>query len=573
MNTAAMPVYEWDTIDWRAIERRVFKLQTRIYRASQRGDVKTVHRLQRLLMRSWTAKCLATRRVTQDNRGKKTAGIDGIKNVAPERRLVLAGLLTLQGKASPTRRVWIPKPGTAEKRGLGIPTMHNRAEQALVKLALEPEWEAQFEANSYGFRPGRSCHDAIEAIFLCIRFKPKYVLDADIAKCFDRINHQALLDKLHTFPAMRRAIKVWLKAGVMDGGTLFPTNEGTPQGGVASPLLANIALHGLEKTVTDLYPAHKARKGQHVMGKPTVVRYADDFLVFHDSEEEIHRVQQHVNDWLHGLGLELKPSKTRIAHTLHKENGHAGFDFLSFHVQQHPVGRSHTGKDPQQRPLGFKTIITPSKDATKRHQEALSQIVRHGRAAPQEALISALNLCIRGWVNYFATRNATQTFQLMSHLTYLKLRRWAKRRHPRKSAQWIARRYWHPDAGSWTFATPQGLRLTKHNQKHIRPHIKVAGRRSVFDGDWAYWATRLGRHPTLPAEVARLLRRQNGKCPWCGLYIGLEDVRETDHIHPRLWGGEDTAANRQLLHGHCHAAKTRRDHTAGGGRHDTAPPR
>ncbi len=198
-------------------------------------------------MRSWAAKCLATRRVTQDNRGKKTAGVDGVKNVSPERRLHLAALLTLPVKATPTRRVWIPKPGTpAEQRALGIPVMKDRAEQALVKLALEPEWEARFEPNTYGFRPGRSCHDAIEAIFLAIRYKPKYVLDADIAKCFDRINHQALLDKLHTFPAMRRAIRAWLKAGVMDGGTLYPTDEGTPQGGVATPptMLQNRGIRG-----------------------------------------------------------------------------------------------------------------------------------------------------------------------------------------------------------------------------------------------------------------------------------------------------------------------------------------
>jgi RNA-directed DNA polymerase len=277
MSTAATSVYEWADLDWRAIEKQVYKLQKRIYQAAQRGDVKTVHSLQRLLMRSWAAKCLATRRVTQDNRGKKTAGVDGVKNVPPDRRLHLASLLTLPDKAQPTRRVWIPKPSSpSEKRPLGIPVMKDRAEQALVKLALEPEWEARFEPNSYGFRPGRSCHDAIEAIFLAIRYKPKYVLDADIAKCFDRINHQALLAKLQTFSAMRRAIRAWLKAGVMDAGTLYPTDEGTPQGGIASPLLANIALHGLETAITGAYPVHKKRDGHQINWKPIVIRYADD---------------------------------------------------------------------------------------------------------------------------------------------------------------------------------------------------------------------------------------------------------------------------------------------------------
>ncbi|HUZ52204.1 MAG TPA: reverse transcriptase domain-containing protein [Streptosporangiaceae bacterium] len=203
--------------------------------STEPGDVKTVHRLQRLLMRSRAAKCLAVRRVTQDNQGKRTAGVDGVKALTPPERLRLANRLSLAVKPRPTRRVWIPKPGTTECRPLGIPTMHDRAVQALAKLALEPEWEARFEPNSYGFRPGRSGHDAIEAIFQGICRKPKYVLDADIVKCFDRIDHQALLRKLGTFPALRRAIRGWLRAGVMDGPTLFPTTAGTPQGGVITP--------------------------------------------------------------------------------------------------------------------------------------------------------------------------------------------------------------------------------------------------------------------------------------------------------------------------------------------------
>lgn len=217
---------EWKNIPWRKLERVVFKLQKRIYRASQRGDVKATRRLQKTLMKSWYARCLAVRRVTQDNQGKGTAGVDGVKTLSPVARLRLVANLELGSKAKPTRRVWIPKPGTDEKRPLGIPIIYDRALQALVKLALEPEWEAQFEPNSYGFRPGRSCHDAIEAIFLAIRYKAKYVLDADISKCFDRIDHEALLKKLKTFPTMRRQVRAWLKAGVMDGKQLFPTSEG-----------------------------------------------------------------------------------------------------------------------------------------------------------------------------------------------------------------------------------------------------------------------------------------------------------------------------------------------------------
>jgi RNA-directed DNA polymerase len=235
MNATARPAYEWKDLPWRAIERRVFKLQTRIYRVSAHGKVKTVHKLQRLLMQSWSAKCLAVRRVTQDNRGKKTAGIDGVASLTPPQRLQLVGDLDLARKARPVRRVWIPKPHSAEQRPLGIPVLADRATQALVKLGLEPEWEAKFEPNSYGFRPGRSCRDAVQAILLTIKAQDHWVLDADIRKCYDRIDQEALLQKLGTYPTLRRAIRQWLKAGVLDGDQLFPTEEGTPQGGVRAP--------------------------------------------------------------------------------------------------------------------------------------------------------------------------------------------------------------------------------------------------------------------------------------------------------------------------------------------------
>ena len=275
-----MPMYRWNDLPWAKLERSVFKLQKRIYQASQREDVKTVHRLQKLLLKSWSAKCLATRRITQDNQGKKTAGIDGVKALAPQARLGLVATLQLDEKTKPTRRVWIPKPGKTEKRPLGIPTMYDRALQTLVKMSLEPEWEAKFERNSYGFRPGRSCHDAIQAIFKEISHKPKYVLDTDISKCFDRISHTALLNKLHAAPTLRRQIKAWLKAGVMDNGQLFPTDEGTPQGGSISPLLANIALHGMEFHLQEMFPkAYRNINGRVVaVPAPALVRYADDLV-------------------------------------------------------------------------------------------------------------------------------------------------------------------------------------------------------------------------------------------------------------------------------------------------------
>lgn len=555
MSTAAPPMYEWNALPWKRLQRRTFKLQERIYRASRRGDVKTVHRLQRLLVRSWSARYLAVRRVTQDNRGKKTAGVDGVRALTPPQRLTLTQALRLRPKARPVRRVLIPKPGTTEQRPLGIPTMRDRAAQALLTLALDPEWEAKFEPNSYGFRPGRSCHDAIEAIFNAISRKARYVLDADVAKCFDRIDHRALLNKLHTLPTFRRVIKAWLRAGVMDGPELFPTTEGTPQGGVISPLLANVALHGLERAVAQAVPGRHHR----VRWTPILVRYADDFVVLHEDVAVIERVQQVVAEWLAGMGLELKPSKTRITHTLRPHDGRAGFDFLGFNVRQFPAGKTHASRRTNGESLGFTTLITPSKEAQRRHALALTAVIRRHRQAPQAALIDHLNPVIRGWTAYYSTVAAKRHFARLNMVTYLKLRRWAKRRHPKKPWRWVVRKYWRLETGKWTFAPKGGPRLYPHDRTPIRRHTKVDGARSPYDGDWAYWATRLGRHPELPRRVATLLKWQRGRCAHCGLYFTSEDLLEVDHIRPTSMGGKDAYSNWQLLHAHCHDEKTAND--------------
>jgi RNA-directed DNA polymerase len=325
MSTASKPMYQWKTSRWPKIARKVVKLQQRIYRAAQRGDDRQVRRLQQLLRRSHDAKRVAVRQVTQDNRGKKTPGVDGIAALTPAERRTLAAHLQLDGHAAPVRRVYIPKPGTREQRPLGIPTIADRAKQGLVTQALEPEWEARFEPNSYGFRPGRSTWDAIGAIYVQINQKPKWVLDADIAKCFDRINHDALLRKLDAQPMINRQLKAWLKAGVWDRGDWNPTEAGTPQGGPVSPLLANVALHGLEERIQWAIPGRTA---------PAVIRYADDLVVIHPDRAVIEQSQALIAEQLRGMGWELKPSKTRTTHTLHAEAGGAGFDFLGFNIRQ-----------------------------------------------------------------------------------------------------------------------------------------------------------------------------------------------------------------------------------------------
>jgi RNA-directed DNA polymerase len=555
---------QWNQINWKKLEKRVFKLQKRIYRASERGDLKAVRRLQKTLLNSWSAKCLAVRRVTQDNLGKKTAGVDGVKSLTPKERIDLVGQLKLIRKAKPTRRVWIPKPGTEEKRPLGIPVMKDRAIQALVKLALEPEWEARFESNSYGFRPGRSCHDAIEAIFNAIRYKPKFVLDADISKCFDRINHPELLRKINTFPAMHRQIKAWLKAGVMDNGIFEETEKGTPQGGVISPLLANIALHGMENRIKQYATTLKGgkRDNQYAL---TLVRYADDFVILHEKLEVVLECQGIIQDWLKQIGLELKPAKTRIAHTLKPLNeNQPGFDFLGFTIRQFKVGKYQSGENAQRKKLGFKTIIKPSAKKIKTHLEKIAEIIDAHKAASQAALISHLNPIIRGWSNYYSTVCSKEIYSKLDFLMYQKLRRWANLRHPNKTKKWVAGKYWQTIGNNhWVFATRLegncSLTSVKHSDTPISKHTKVKGDACPYDGNLIYWSTRMGTHPEVPTTVAKLLKRQKGKCLHCGLHFKPGDIWEIDHINPKANGGRNTMDNFQLLHRHCHDSKTKED--------------
>jgi RNA-directed DNA polymerase len=551
MSTSETMMYEWDRIDWRKLELCAFKLQKRIYQASRRGDVQAVHKLQRLLIKSKGTALLAVRRVAQDNRGKGTAGVDGLSSLNEQQKLDLARRIMnqpLAPEAQPVRRVWIPKPASDEKRPLGIPVMEDRARQALVKMALEPEWEAKFEPNSYGFRPGRSCHDAIQAIFISIQQAPKYVLDADIAKCFDRINHEALLAKLGTFPELRRVIKAWLQAGIVDEGELFPTSEGTPQGGVISPLLMNVALYGLAKAIEDGFQKYMHLPTGRTRWTPLVVRYADDFVVIHRDLEVIRRVQEIASEWLRGMGLEMKPSKTRITHTLKAMDGPAGFEFLGFNIRQYDRGENRGVLIGTGERMSFTPSIRPSQASQKRLLRKVREVLHAHRMWPQAAVIAKLNPILRGWGNYFSSVVSKNIFHKMDHLIFWKLWAWALRRHPKKSRGWIARKYWHLDPG-WIFKTDDGFRLHKLSAIPIRRHVKVQADRSPFDGDAIYWSTRLGKHPDLPWELSYFLKKQKGICPRCGLHFKLGDRL----VYVALPQGDasQTPSRLSVLHEHC----------------------
>ncbi|MBO0351616.1 group II intron reverse transcriptase/maturase, partial [Phormidium pseudopriestleyi FRX01] len=526
VKTSLKTTETWNAIPWTKVQRKVFKLQKRIFQAAKSGQDAKARRLQKLLTSSYYARLLAVRKVTQDNQGKKTAGIDGVKSIKPEQRLELVKDLGEQSKAKALRRVWIPKPGRDEKRPLGIPTIRDRAEQALVKQALEPYWEARFEGTSYGFRPGRSAHDAIGRIYASINQGSYYVLDADITKCFDKINHEYLLSKLGCCSQHRRKIKEWLKAGVVDNGIFEDTESGTPQGWVISPLLANIALDGMARLIEELYPR---KKGQKV--KATLIRYADDFVVISPEIEIIYQCKIVLEDWLKPIGLELKPEKTKICYTLRAievngQNVSPGFDFLGFAIRQYPVGKYKSGKvgGLSNKLLGQKTHIKPSAKAIKAHSEALKGVIKTHKTAPQAALISRLNPIIRGWSNYYSGVVSMETFNQMDHNIWQQLRAWTVTRCSKATYTKLSK-YFHKGTvkigngkernEKWLFQTKDGLNLWKHSYTQITRHKLVRPEASTYDGNWNYWATRKGTSLEVPTRVAKLLKKQKCRCKRC----------------------------------------------------------
>jgi RNA-directed DNA polymerase len=560
----------WNEIKWKRVDRYIHTLQNRIYNASKNNDLAEVQKLQKTLMKSSSAKLKAVRKVSQDNRGKKTPGVDGVKELTPIRRWKMAQEIVLDGKAKAIRRVWIPKPNSEEERPLplGIPTMKDRAKQALAAMALEPEWEAKFETNSYGFRPGRSCHDAVDAIFASINKKEKYVLEGYIAKCFDKINNEALLEKINTFPAMRKQIKAWFKAGIMDGSELFPSETGTPQGGVISPLLANIALHGMENMLKE-YISQRPMRNQHgtAMGKEqkmkelAIVRYADDFVILHPRLEIIEECKEKISEWLASMGLELKPSKTHIVHSLLSISGQKpGFNFLGFNIRQYSIGKYQIRKN--KLALKFRTRIKPQREKTLSHIRQISTEMRKTKDPSQ--LLLRINPIIAGWTRYYRSAVSAKIFQWCDAWLFRRLFEWAAKKHPTRGAKWIRTKYFLTQGDrNWVFGykkiadgKEQLITVKAHVSTPIERHVKVQGDRSPYDGDWVYWGSRLTKYHGISNKKKELLKMQRARCTWCRLPFFSNEITEIDHIQPTSKGGPNTLNNLQLLHGHCHDEKT-----------------
>ncbi len=531
----------WQNINWTAAEGQVRRIQERIFRAAQNGKHAKVKNLQKLLVRSTAAKLLATRQVTQQNQGKHTPGVDGVVVDTPETRVqLLQEGLTLKGyRPKPVRRVHIPK-ANGKTRPLGIPTAKDRVIQAIVKIALEPEWESRFEANSYGFRPGRSTMDAITAIHTTLnqRGSSQWVLDADISGCFDNISHNALLKKL---PMFTKVIRRWLKAGVVEFGCKSESLAGMPQGGIISPLLANIALDGLER----LFGAEDARGNPVAPAKRkglnrglSVVRYADDFVVTAPSKEVLEEyVKPKLTNFLKQRGLELSEAKTRIVRI------DEGFNFLGFEVRR------------------FKgTLLTkPEKDKVLQHLRSIKAYLNSHEQTPAGQVVCDLNPVIRGWANYYRHCAAKETFGKADHRVWEMLWKWAKRRHPNKPANWVKQRYFRND-GLWTFFEGNA-QLLRRSATPITRFTKVEGKASPLNPTLRnYWQTRQKRNMTRQIhqkDRLELLRRQDGKCGLCSLPLAVEDM-DDHHVTPRRAGGQNTLDNRMVVHRWCHHAHHQR---------------
>jgi len=445
---------QWEDINWRTVTDNVNRLQVRITKAVNQGKWHSVKRLQYLLTHSFYAKLLAIKKVTQ-NKGTRTAGIDGEKWTTPEAKMnATLNLSDKKYKAKPLRRVYIEKYGKKEKRPLSIPTMHDRAMQALYAFALNPVAEATADRASFGFRKNRSTHDACAQAFNCLSKmnSARWVLEGDIKGCFDNINHEWLLDNI---PMDKSILKQFLKAGFVYNRHLNPSKSGTPQGGIISPILANMALDGIEALIASKYYTSKygrvdKRYDRH---KVNFVRYADDFIVTTDSEETAKEIAELIKSFLKERGLELSESKTLISHI------DDGFAFLGWNL------RKYKGK----------LLIKPSKGSIDKITRKISDVIKRGKAWKQEELISILNPIITGWSNYHQSAVSKDIFSNLDNRLWGILWRWAKRRHPDKSKSWIVDKYWHKiGMREWIFSKEGNILKSFSDTKIVRhPNLKM----------------------------------------------------------------------------------------------------
>ena len=531
---------DWHAIHWQKANQNVRRLQARIVKATQEGRWGKVKALQRLLTHSFSGKALAVKRVTE-NQGKSTPGVNGeIWDTPTKKATAICNLKQRGYKPLPLKRVYIPK-SNGKKRPLGIPTMKDRAMQALYLLALEPIAETKADPNSYGFRPRRSTADAIEQCFKTLACKrmAEWILEGDIKACFDRISHEWLLANI---PTEKTILKKWLKAGFMEQGILHPTDEGTPQGGIISPVLANMALDGLEKRLIAQFHTTPKTRSQN---KVNFVRYADDFIITGSSKELLEsEVLPLVQIYLKERGLELSLEKTHITHI------EDGFDFLGQNV------RKYDGV----------LLIKPSKKSILSFLGKIREVIKANKTATAGNLILKLNPIIRGWAKYHQHVCSSQAFNYIDHAIFKALWQWAVRRHGNKGLRWIKDKYFKVVGGQrWVFTgefrSKDGklniIRLASAARTPIQRHRKIRGDANPYDPTWEmYFEHRLGVKMEINLRgryrLLNLWQSQNGICPLCKQKITEITGWHNHYIVWRSKGGGDSAENQVLVHPNCH---------------------
>ncbi len=529
---------DWHTLKWAKINQNVRRFQARIVKATREGRWGKVQALQRLLTHSLSGKALAVRRVTE-NQGKHTPGVDHVVWNTPEKKAqAIHALRQRSYRPQPLRRIYIPK-SNGNKRPLGIPVMHDRAMQALYLLALDPVAETLADRNSYGFRKERAPADALVRChqILAKQTSARWILEGDIRACFDKISHAWLLANI---PLEKEMLKKWLKAGYLENHVRYPTEEGTPQGGLISPVLANMTLDGLEGRLQAAFPRWKKTR-------PLVnfARYADDFIVTGRTQTLLEQeVRPLIAQFMQERGLELSLEKTKITPI------ETGFDFLGQQV------RKYHGT----------LLITPARKNVKTFMRRVRLLIKAHTAAPAGQLIVGLNPVIQGWANYHRHACSKATFRQVDHAIFTALWRWARRRHPKKNARWVKNKYFKTvGTRQWVFTgeiyassgAKRQVALRFAGRTPIRYHTKIKADANPYDPAWEpYFEHRLGLKmaSTLQGrhQLLHLWQAQAGLCPVCNRKITELTGWHNHHLVWRTHGGGDQLSNRVLLHPECH---------------------